>query len=150
MIKIANPIYDGVYNFMMSNDKVAKLLHNKTELEKFLRILNENKSKDGKNLMSEHFLNIYEEEIPKRYQPILRRLLEAFANAKVRETMEAEDDVLVELQEKEAIIQKQNEIIQEKDEVIKNAIKQMLAMNMSIENIAKTFGKSIEFVKKFQ
>ncbi|MFK7950642.1 MAG: hypothetical protein AB8G11_23860 [Saprospiraceae bacterium] len=173
------------------------LKHRRTELEQLLYIFGDDE--DDKNPMTKHFLNISENEIPKRYQPVLRRLLEAFANAKVRETMEAEDDIIQELQDytrmlqekefeiqqkdseiqqkdseiqqkdseiqqkdseiqqkdseieqKDSEIEQKNKALEEKDQAIINAIKRMLAMNISIEEIATMFRKSVDFVKNIK
>ena len=65
---------------------------------------------DQDNIASDrHILNIREEDIPEKYRPILRRLLEAVSEKKVRDGMKAEDQVLNEFQTLERIIVQERE-----------------------------------------
>ena len=145
--------------------------HRRTDLEQLLYIFGDSEEGDNESLMTKHFLKIIPEEVPERYQPVLRRLIEAFANPKVRETMEAEDDILEELQdytrlleekeeelkrkelklqEKDTELREKDTELQKKDEAIIKAIKKMLALNISAEEVAEMFGKSIEFVEQLK
>ena len=64
----------------------------KTELEKVLSVFEHGKK---------HTISIDEDSYPKKYQPIIRRLLKAIQDEQVKETMEIEDEILEDLQTKE-------------------------------------------------
>ena len=113
----------------------------RTELEQLLYIFDQNNV--DKSQGNYHLLDIKEENLPKRYRPILRRLLHAFANPKVRETMTAEDEIIEELQGYERKIE-------DLEETIKNGIKELLNLNMPMTQIAKIFNVSKEFVLKIK
>jgi DNA-binding NarL/FixJ family response regulator len=69
---------------------------------------------DQDNLTTDrHILNIREEEIPEKYRPVLRRLLEAISEKAIRNAMKAEDEVLDELQTLERKVIKQEQQIAE-------------------------------------
>jgi hypothetical protein len=103
--------------------QIAKLKQRRrNDLEALLSIF------DQENLTNDrHILNIKEEEIPEKYRPVFRRLLEAISEKKIREAMKAEDEVLDELQtlermveqerkEKEKALQKSEEERHQKEE----------------------------------
>lgn len=75
-----------------------------------------------------HILNINEEELPEKYRPIIRRLQRAIAEPDVQETMDAEDDILQELEEMERIIEEKDKALEEKDRLIEALQKRL---NMS-------------------
>jgi hypothetical protein len=81
--------------------QIAKLKHRRrNDLEALLSIF------DQENISGDrHILNVKEEDMPEKYRPVLRRLLEAISEKKVREGMKAEDEVLNELQALERIIE---------------------------------------------
>ena len=56
-------------------------------------------------------MNVKEEDFPEKYREIIRRLQRAVAEPEVRNTMEIEDEILAELEDKERAIFKQQEII---------------------------------------
>lgn len=74
----------------------------RTELEKLLYFFDQTNSDTKKNYKK--FLNINESEVPERYRSVLRRLIKAFATKKVRKQMDAEEDIIAELQNYERII----------------------------------------------
>jgi hypothetical protein len=91
--------------------QIAKLKQRRrNDLEALLSIF------DQDNLTNDrHILNIKEEDIPEKYRPVLRRLLEAISEKKIREAMNAEDEVLDELKTLERIIEQERK---EKDEAL--------------------------------
>lgn len=129
--------------------------HRRTELEQLLHLFDQGQVDDTSG--TKHFLDIDENDLPERYRPILRRLLKAFANPKVRETMTAEDEILEELQgysrkteyfkeerdkaieEKDKAIEEKDKAIEEKAKAIEKGILQMLKFNIPIADIAKSF-----------
>ncbi len=96
-------------------------LRYKTDLEHLLSIF------DQHSITSDHhILNVKEESFPKKYQHIIRKLQQAVAEPQLRKTMDIEDEILEELQDKErmiARIQKENQMaLAEKDRENKLAI----------------------------
>lgn len=82
----------------------------RTELEQLLGIFDQShKSADA------HFLTIEDEDVPKRYRPLIRRLQQALADTKVKQTMIAEDEILEELKDYQRLIANKDKTIQEKD-----------------------------------
>jgi hypothetical protein len=65
-----------------------------------------------------HILNIDEAEYPEKYHPIIRRLQRAILEPDVQDTMDAEDDILQELEELERMIENQREALEEKDKAL--------------------------------
>ena len=126
-----------------------------TELLKVLSVFDQD-NKDN----NEHILNVKEEDLPKEYWPIIRRLQKAAANKEITDTMIAEDDVLTELQdierEKEiavadrnvaiakekAAIAKEKAAIAEKADIINKAVKLLVSQGMTEEEAMKNLGIS--------
>ncbi len=89
--------------------QIAKLKkRRRNDLEALLSIFDQDNISNDK-----HLLNVKEEEIPEKYRPILRRLLEAASEKKVRDGMNAEDEVLSELQTLEREIEKERKAKEE-------------------------------------
>lgn len=92
----------------------------RTELEQLLAVFDQSGSTDDP-----HLLNVNEEELPQRYRPMLRRLQKAIVDPTIRQTMDAEDDLIEEfkdyqrlISEKENIIEAQEKIISDKEKTI--------------------------------
>ena len=66
----------------------------------------------------DHILVINESDYPEKFKPIIRRLNMATASNEIRQQMEAEDEIIEELQGLERVIEEQNEFIAEKDNTI--------------------------------
>ena len=130
----------------------------RTELEQLLALFDQSSATDDP-----HFLAINESDLPERYRPLLRRLQKAIADPAVRQSMDAEDDLIEEIKdyqrlitekesiitEKESIITEKESIITEKDETIlkqkkqiETAIRDMYNSGTSVERLAQLFGKS--------
>ncbi|MEA2011917.1 MAG: hypothetical protein U9O87_02355 [Verrucomicrobiota bacterium] len=97
------------------------------KLEKVLSVFDQGTGKEIK-----HFLNFNDEDYPKEYKEIVRRLLKAAAETKVRQTMDIEDDILAELEDLERLIAKQDKTIennkktiQDKDKIIADLMKEL-------------------------
>jgi hypothetical protein len=83
--------------------------HKRDELENLLSIFDQNsQSKDSK-----HLLNIADDDLPPKYSEVIRRLQKAAAEAKVRQTMQVEDDFLSEMADYERKIEKKDQLILE-------------------------------------
>jgi hypothetical protein len=107
---------------------------------------------DQSNLSGDrHFLNIEEEELPERYRPLLRRLQKVAVDPVIRQTMDAEDDLLEELQglqrlisRKEQLVEAKDKVIQFKDKVIERAIRTMFNAGTGVEELAALFQMTTE------
>jgi DNA repair exonuclease SbcCD ATPase subunit len=85
-----------------------------------------------------HILNIKEEDIPERYLIVLRRLIEAIADAELRKRMHVEDEIISELQNKDRTIQKQRQVIEENIKAIEEKDKTLEEKEKTIEQKDKT------------
>ena len=65
-----------------------------------------------------HILNVNETDFPDKYRLIIRRLQAAIAESEVRETMDIEDEILEELQDKEREIARKDKALDEKDKAL--------------------------------
>ena len=70
-----------------------------------------------------HTLSIREEDYPEKFQGVIRRLIKAISEPKVREIMEVEDDYLEDMEDMERMIAQKNAALVEKDAALveKNA-----------------------------
>ncbi len=92
----------------------------RNDLEKLLSIF------DQSNLTNlRYIVNVDDEDFPKEYQIIIRRLRKAMEDPKKRREMELEDDIIKGLQDlermieqKEKVIETQNKVLAEKDQVL--------------------------------
>ena len=85
----------------------------RNELEILLSIFDQSsKTKD------QHILNVKETDFPDKFRPMIRRLQRATEELNVRKTMDIEDEVLEELENKERTIAEKEQIIKEKDKTI--------------------------------
>jgi uncharacterized protein (DUF3084 family) len=88
----------------------------RNDLEKLLSIF------DQENRLSdEHILNVKEEDFPKEYREIIRRLQKAHETPEIVEQMTVEDEILEEFRIRERILAQKDEVIAKKDEVIAEA-----------------------------
>jgi hypothetical protein len=116
----------------LTHDSIVIQVHylkgrRRNELEQLLSIFDQSLA-----TRDPHLMLINEQELPGHYRPLLRKLQQAMANPEIRDTMEAEDEVVEDLrvlerrisekdealQEKDAIIEKNNEDLQEKAAII--------------------------------
>ena len=74
---------------------------------------------DQSNITSNlHIINVKEDDFPSKYRDIIRRLQKAVSEPEIRDRMEAEDDIVEQLEERERLIFQKEIIIIEKDKVI--------------------------------
>lgn len=135
----------------------------RTELEQLLSLFDQSTATDDP-----HFLRVDEDELPERYRPLLRRLQKAVADPVVRESMEAEDDLIEEIKDyqrlismKEGIIAEKEQMISEKEKTIsetrsdlagrqkqiENAIMELYHSGMDIERLSGVFHLSVAEIK---
>ena len=105
----------------------------RTELEQLLSLFDQSGATDDR-----HFLAINEDELPERYRPLLRRLQKAVADPVVRETMEAEDDLIEEFKDYQRLISAKEGIIAEKEKVISEKDLTIFKKEKTIEEKEKT------------
>jgi len=72
----------------------------RTELERLLMVFDQGLAERA----DPHHLEVLEEEYPERYREVLRRLLRAIAEKKVRDGMDVEDDYLATLLDKDRLL----------------------------------------------
>ncbi|MCF8374134.1 MAG: hypothetical protein K9H64_21105 [Bacteroidales bacterium] len=84
-----------------------------------------------------HIMNINEDNFPEKYRPIIRRLQRAIAEPQVRKTMDIEDEVLEELENKERAIFMRDEIIKQKDKKLEEKNKKLEEKDRIIEDLQK-------------
>lgn len=83
-----------------------------------------------------HEVNINEDAYPEKYKPVIRRLLKAFSDKEVRQTMDVEDELLNHLELKErtiqSMIENQKKVLKKTNEIIKNAAQEIHTKNQEI------------------
>ena len=78
--------------------------HHQSEIEKLLMIF------DQRHVtMNDHVVTINEEEIPERYDKVIRRLQRVVASPEMKRSMDVEDDILEELQNMERLMEREVE-----------------------------------------
>ena len=106
---------------------IPELNSNKqSELEKMLTIF------DQSLIISDgHILIINESDYPEKFKPIIRRLQMASANHEIKQRMEAEDEIIEELQSLERVIEEKNEMLAENKKML--AEKEMIIQQLKQE-----------------
>ena len=108
--------------------------HRRNKLEKVLSVF-----QTRSDLDNNHFIDIEEEDYPKEFKSILKRLLQAGASKKIRDNMILEDEVVEVLDnferrhanDKELLVQKDNALL-EKDNAIAKERKLVTEKNETI------------------
>ena len=167
---IANPIYDVVFKYLMEDSKIAKLMissitgeiiktkesfiesltldsyiiqipqltqKRRNDLEILLSIFDQSNPADNEH----HILNINEKDFSSKYAPIIRKLQTAYQDAKIKKTMELEDGLLDEMQEKEREIEEKEQIIVAKEKVIEEKDKKLEDEKLKIQQLLKEIEK---------
>jgi hypothetical protein len=128
VIKVKRQYIDGITGEVLNGKEpfIESLTHNsyvivipelssenQTDLEQMLAIFDQSLI-----VSDEHILLINESDYPEKFKPIIRRLNMATANHKIRQQMEAEDEIIEELQTLERVIEEKNEALAEKDNAL--------------------------------
>jgi len=128
VIKVKRQYTDGVSGKVLNGKEpfIESLTHDsyvivipelssekQSELEQMLAIFDQSLI-----VSDEHILLINEFDYPEKFKPIIRRLHMATANHKIRQQMEAEDEIIEELQTLERVIEEKNEALAEKDNAL--------------------------------
>jgi len=104
----------------------------KTEVEKMLGIFDQSK------LTSDHhILNIDEEDYPRKYRPIIRRLQRAISEPGVRKKMDVEDEITNEFKKMARTILQQKEELTEKDKALEEKDKALEEKEKLIRQLLK-------------
>jgi len=135
----------------------------RTELEQVLSIFDQDNKTNDK-----HILNFREDDLPEKYRLIFRRLLEAAANAELRQYMNVEDEMIESYKTQErkiAVAEKRLEEAEAREEIerrqkeeerrqkeeanarIKNLLTKLFKRGDTVEEIALYFEMPIEEVK---
>ena len=84
-----------------------------------------------------HLLDVDEQDYPEEYRKVVRLLNGAVSEPDIRKTMEVEDEILAELEDKERLIAGKDKLIEEKDLVIEEKDKALEENAKVIEENAK-------------
>ena len=118
-MKVANPIYDIVFKYMMEDERIARTI---------LRI-------DDK---------VYENDADMEH--ILRRLTMAAADADIRHKMNAEEEIFSAIEKRDTEILLRDKHIAEQESMLRTTIKMLLDAGKSIEEISSALNKDLETV----
>ena len=110
--------------------------HRRNKLEKVLSVFNSSSLNSSGE--KSHLVSIQEDEYPKQYQAVIRRLLKAASEPDLRKSMNIEDEYVEELESLERTIDKitaeRDEISAEKDRILQRAIQSLMeAKGISFE-----------------
>lgn len=130
----------------------------RTELEQLLALFDQSSASSNR-----HLLNVNENDLPQLYRPMMRRLQKAIADQTVRETMEAEDDLIEEFKDyqrlitakeqmiiakeqtildKEQVISEKEQVISEKQRRLERAVRELYAAGTTYERLCDIFDLS--------
>ncbi len=93
---------------------------------------------------NDHFLNLSEDDYPEEFRIVIRRLLQAAAEADVCETMELEDEILDELESLERKIFDKDRVIGDKDKELEGKDKEIEEKKKEIEDNNKVINNALE------
>ncbi len=111
----------------------------KNELEKALAVFEPG---------TKHEISINENDYPEKYKPVIRRLLKAVQDQKVRETMEVEDEILAELEDKERLAEKALQLMEKERKEKEEALKREKEAKLKLASKMLKYGESKEDIKK--
>lgn len=95
-----------------------------------------------------HFLTVDEDQLPERYRPLLRRLQKAVADPVVRETMDAEDDIIEEIKDYQRLVSSKEGIIRVKEQLIEEKEKLIGEKEKTIEEKEKLIGEKEKTIEE--
>nr|VFK02662.1 MAG: PD-(D/E)XK nuclease family transposase [Candidatus Kentron sp. H]VFK02760.1 MAG: PD-(D/E)XK nuclease family transposase [Candidatus Kentron sp. H]VFK05619.1 MAG: PD-(D/E)XK nuclease family transposase [Candidatus Kentron sp. H] len=87
----------------------------KTDVEQLLGLFDQRRATSG----DEHILEIDEETYPEKYRALIRLLHRAASNTRIKDTMDAEDEILEEFANLERRIGRRDERIEEQDKALR-------------------------------
>ncbi|CAK8724416.1 PD-(D/E)XK nuclease family transposase [Candidatus Electrothrix laxa] len=156
VIKVKRAYYDGITEEKLScrEEFIESLTHDsfvvqipslkqpyRSRLEKLLSIFDQHRR------VSDHILEIEEEDYPEEYRQLIRRLIRAAAEKQVMDTMDAEDDILEELENMERTIEEKNKTIKEHREKLEENKKEMEENKKEMEEKDRIIKELMEKMK---
>ncbi len=156
VIKVNRHYYDGSTGQRIDDEKedfIETLTHDsiiiqipylneqgKSDLDRLLRIFDQHQHL-GHDL---HILNISDRQYPQKYQRLIRRLQRAMADDELRQTMDIEDDILLELGDKEreaaralegekAALEDKDRAVEEKDQALEDKDRAVEEKDQAVE-----------------
>lgn len=115
----------------------------RTELEQLLSLFDQSSA-----MTDPHFLSVNEDELPERYRPLLRRLQKAVADPVVRQTMDAEDELLEEFKDYQRLISEQEHTIANQEHTIANQEHTIANQEHTIANQENTIAETRQQIEE--
>jgi DNA repair exonuclease SbcCD ATPase subunit len=132
-LKVTNEFIESLHHRSWIIQLEQLKQHRRNDAEKLLSIFD-----SGNRTAAHHILQVDENEFPKRYNSIIRRLRMASESADVQTEMEMEDDFMKELQDKERDIAEKDKALEEDKKVIKEKDKALEEKDKTIKEKDKT------------
>lgn len=107
----------------------------RNELERILSIFDQSQKE------SDHILNINESDFPEEYRDIIRKLQRAISDEDIQNTMDVEDEIIAELENKERRIGDLIESINQKDKALSDKDKALSDKDKLIEELKRKLGE---------
>ncbi len=104
--------------------------NHQSEVEQLLAIFDQHRTSSN-----DHILTINEVNYPRKYRKVVRRLQRAIAQPKMRRTMDAEDDILEELEILEREIARKDQALVEKDKVLEEQLKMIKELQERLQSL---------------
>nr|VFK06787.1 MAG: PD-(D/E)XK nuclease family transposase [Candidatus Kentron sp. LPFa]VFK33218.1 MAG: PD-(D/E)XK nuclease family transposase [Candidatus Kentron sp. LPFa] len=109
----------------------------KTDLEQLLTLFDQRRATRD----DDHILEMDDTAYPEKYQPLVRLLNRAISNEEIRDTMDAEDEILRDFENLERHIDRQDEIIEEQGKTIEEKGKALGEKDKALEEQGKALGE---------
>ena len=107
----------------------------RNELERILSIFDQSQKE------SDHILNINESDFPEEYRDIIRKLQRAISDEDIQNTMDVEDEIIAELEDKERRIGDLIDSINQKDKALSDKDKALSDKDKLIEELKRKLGE---------
>lgn len=95
---------------------------------------------DQSQMHSSHILNVDENDFPEEFREIIRKLQRAVSDEQIQNTMDIEDEIIAELEQKEREIENLVDVISKKDHVISEKDQALSEKDLEIERLKKLLG----------
>ena len=118
----------------------------KTEVEQLLSVFDQRRIQSD----DEHILEVDEETYPEKYRTLIRLLHRAASNTTIKDTMDAEDELLEELANLERWIGRQEETIQEQGKVIEEKDEALEEKEKTIEKKDKALDEKDKIIEELR
>ena len=115
----------------------------RNELEELLSVFDQQNTTGN-----QHFLEIDENQYPKKYRLIIRKLVEAFATQRVRDEMQLEDDFLSVLLRKDALLAQKEEVITKQGEELVKQGEELVKKDEELTIYKEELAKKDELISR--